>query len=325
MPLAVRIHEPGGPNALRCDQVPLPEPGPGEVLVRHVAIGVNFIDTYHRTGLYPLPSLPHALGVEAVGVVEVLGRGVEGFLPGDRVAYAGGVPGAYAEYRTVAAERLVHVPEGIDDARAAAVLLRGMTVEYLVQRCVRIEPGMPVLVHAAAGGVGLLLCQWLAHLGAEVIGTVGNEAKARIALANGCTHVIVYTRDDFVAKVRALTGGQGVPVAFDSVGKATVRGSLCSLTRRGTLVCFGNASGKPDPIDVLDLGHYGSVYVTRPRLADYIGTRPELLASAQAVFSAVRAGWLIPHIGAVYPLTEAAEAHRALEARGITGSTVMLV
>lgn len=325
MPLAVRIHAPGGPEVLCCDQVPLPEPAPGEVLLRHIALGVNFIDTYHRSGLYPLPALPHALGVEGVGVVEVLGRGVDGLLPGDRVAYAGGAPGAYAEYRAVPADRLVPVPEDLDDARAAAVLLRGMTVEYLVQRCARVEAGMPVLVHAAAGGVGLLLCQWLVHLGAEVIGTVGSQAKALLAQKNGCTHTIVYRREDFVARVRTLTHGKGVPVVFDSVGKATVPGSMACLTQRGTLVAFGNASGKPDPIDVLELGQRGSVYVTRPRLHDYVGTRIELLASAQAVFAGVREGWLLPHIGAMFPLTEAAAAHRALEARETTGSTVMLL
>jgi NADPH2:quinone reductase len=325
MPLAVRVHAPGGPDVLRCDQVPLPVPNPGEVLVRHVAIGVNFIDTYYRSGLYPLPALPHPIGMEAVGVVEVLGRGVEGFLPGHRVAYAGGAPGAYGEYRCVPADRLVGVPDGIDDLAAAAVLLRGMTVEYLVHRCARVDPGMPVLVHAAAGGVGLLLCQWLAHVGAEVIGTVSTEAKAKLALKNGCAHPIVYTREDFVARVRALTRGQGVPVVFDSVGKATVPGSLACLTRRGMLVCFGNASGRPEPIDVLDLGQRGSLCVTRPRLHDYTETRAELVASAQAVFGALRAGWLQPHVGAVFPLTEAVAAHRALEARDTTGSTLLLV
>jgi NADPH2:quinone reductase len=293
-------------------------------LVRHVAIGVNFIDTYHRSGLYPLP-LPHVLGVEAVGVAEALGRGVNGLRPGDRVAYAGGTPGAYAEYRAVPAERLVCVPDGIDDAKAAAVLLRGMTVEYLVHRCFRVEAGMPVVVHAAAGGVGLLLCQWLARLGAEVIGAVGNDTKAKLAQRNGCTHTIVYGRSGFVARVRALTHGMGVPVVFDSVGKATVPGSLQCLTRRGTLVSFGNASGKPDPIDLLELSAQGSLFVTRPRLHDYTATRAELLASAQAVFAGVQEGWLRPHIGAVFPLTEAATAHRALEARETTGSTLLVV
>ncbi len=322
--MAVAVHTPGGPEVLRCEQVPLPELHPGEVLLRHVALGVNFIDTYHRSGLYPL-ALPHVLGVEAVGVVEVLGRGVSGLLPGDRVAYAGGTPGAYAEYRAISAERVVRVPDGMDDASVAAVLLRGMTAEYLVRRCVKVETGMPVLVHAAAGGVGLLLCQWLARIGAEVIGTVGSEAKAKLALRNGCTHPVVYGRDDFVAAVRSLTQGRGVPVVFDSVGKATLKGSMQCLTVRGTLVSFGNASGKPDPLDVLELGHHGSLFLTRPRLHDYTGTRHELVASAQAVFTGVREGWLKPHIGAVFPLTEAAAAHRALEARETTGSTLMLV
>lgn len=325
MPLAVRVHAHGGPEELRCDRVDLPEPAAGEVLLRHVAVGVNFVDTYHRSGLYALPSLPHVLGVEAVGVVEVLGRGVDGFRPGDRAAYAGGAPGAYAEYRTIAAERLVPVPDRLTDTTAAAVLMRGMTVEYLVQRCVRVEPGMPVLVHAAAGGVGLLMCQWLAHLGAEVIGTTSSEEKARLALRNGCAQAIVYTREDFVARVRELTHGLGVPVVFDSVGKTTTQGSLSCLTRRGTLVSFGNASGRPDPIDLLDLSHRGSLYVTRPTLHDYAASRAELLASAQTVFAGVQAGWLRPHIGALLPLTEVAAAHRALERRETTGSTVLLI
>ncbi|MEZ5967426.1 MAG: quinone oxidoreductase [Planctomycetota bacterium] len=324
MPLAVRIHAHGGPEQLRCDRVPLPEPGPGEVLLRHVAIGANFIDTYHRSGLYALPSLPHALGVEAVGVVEALGRGVDGFRPGDRAAYAGGAPGAYAEYRSLAAERLVPLPDHLDDVTAAAVLLRGMTAEYLVQRCVKIEPAMPVLVHAAAGGVGLMLCQWLARLGAEVIGTISSDEKGRLAQRHGCAHPIVYTREDFVARVRELTHGLGVPIVFDSVGKTTTHGSLACLTRRGTLVSFGNASGKPDPIDLLDLSHRGSLYVTRPTLHDYTASRAERMASAQAVFAGVQAGWLRPHIGTVLPLTEAAAAHRALESRETAGSTVLL-
>lgn len=325
MPLAIRIHEHGGPEVLRCEQLPLPEPGPGEVLVRHTALGVNFIDTYHRSGLYRLPILPHTLGVEGVGVVEVLGRGVSGLRPGDRVGYAGGTPGAYAEYRCVPAERLVSIPDTIDDASAAGALLRGMTAEYLAQRCAQIGPGMPVLVHAAAGGVGLLLCQWLAHLGAEVIGTVSTDAKAELALRSGCMHPIVVPRHDFVAQVRALTHGRGVPLVYDSIGKDTLPRSLQCLTPRGTLVSFGNASGAADPVDPLALGHAGSVYLTRPRLHDYTGSRPELLASAQAVFDAIRAGWLRVHLGALFPFVEAAAAHQALERRETVGATLLLM
>lgn len=325
MPLAIRIHEHGGPEVLRCEQLPLPEPGPGEVLVRHTALGVNFIDTYHRSGLYRLPVLPHTLGVEGVGVTEALGRGVSGLRPGDRVGYAGGTPGAYAEYRCVAADKLVPIPDQIDDATAAGVLLRGMTAEYLVQRCAQVGAGMPVLVHAAAGGVGLLLCQWLARLGAEVFGTVSTEAKAELAQRFGCAHPIVVSREDFVAKVRGGTHGRGVPLVYDSIGKDTLPRSLQCLTPRGTLVSFGNASGAPDPVDPLALGHAGSVYLTRPRLHDYTGSRPELLASAQAVFDALRAGWLRVHLGALFPFVEAAAAHQALERRETVGATLLLL
>ncbi len=325
MPLAIRIHAHGGPEVLRCEPVPLPEPAPGDVLLRHTAVGVNFIDTYHRSGLYKLPLLPHTLGVEGVGVVEVIGRGVSGLRPGDRVGYAGGTPGAYCEFRCVAADRLVPIPDAIDDATAASLLLRGMTAEYLAQRCAHVEAGMPVLVHAAAGGVGLLLCQWLAHRGVEVIGTVGSEAKAKLAQRFGCAHPILYRNEDFVARTRGLTQGRGVPVVFDSIGKETLLRSLQCLTPRGTLVAFGNSSGAPDPVDPLALGHAGSVYLTRPRLHDYTGSRPELLASAQAVFDAVRAGWLTPHLGAIYPFIEVSAAHQALEQRTTVGSTLLIL
>lgn len=324
MPLAIRVHAPGGPEALQCDHVPLPVPAPGEALVRHTALGVNFIDTYHRSGLYPLPELPHAIGVEGVGVVEAVGRGVSTVRVGDRVGYGGGEPGAYAEYRCVDSARLIALPESISDETAAAVLLRGMTAEYLIRRCFKVEAGMPVLVHAAVGGVGMLLCQWLAHLGAEVIGTVGTDAKAELARANGCQHVIVYTREDFALHVRQITHDRGVPVVFDGVGKATFAGSLRSLARRGLLVSFGNASGPPDPLDVLQLGKHGSVYLTRPRLHDYIASRAELELSANAVFDAVAKGGLRPRIGARFPMAAAADAHRALEARTTTGSVLLV-
>ncbi len=324
MPLAIRVHAHGGPEALQCDHVPLPVPGPGEALVRHTAMGVNFIDTYHRSGLYPLPQLPHCIGVEGAGIVEAVGRGVSTVRVGDRVGYAGSEPGAYAEYRCLPSERLLALPDFIADETAAAVLLRGMTAEYLIRRCFKVEPGMPVLVHAAVGGVGMLLCQWLAHLGAEVIGTVGSDQKADLARANGCQHVIVYTREDFALHVRQITKDRGVPVVFDGVGKATFAGSLRSLARRGLLVSFGNASGPPDPLDVLELSRHGSVYLTRPRLHDYIATRAELELSAGAVFEALARGGLRPRVGATFPMAAAADAHRALEGRATTGSVLLV-
>ncbi|MCC6521486.1 MAG: quinone oxidoreductase [Polyangiaceae bacterium] len=323
MSRAIRIDETGGPEVLRLAEVDVPAPGPGQALVRHTAIGVNYIDTYHRSGLYPLPGLPHGIGVEAAGVVEAVGAGVVGLEVGARVAYAGGTPGAYAERCVVAADKLVPLPDGIGDELAAAMLLKGMTVEYLVTRCFRVEPGMTVLWHAAAGGVGLIACQWLKALGATVIGTVGSDAKAEVALAHGCDHAIVYTREDFAARVRELTLGRGVPVVYDAVGRTTFRGSLDSLARRGMLVGFGNASGKPEPFDVLELSRRGSLYLTRPTLFDYTATRGELLASATALFERVGAGLGI-EISLRVPLAEAAEAHRALERRETVGSVVLV-
>jgi NADPH:quinone reductase len=292
--------------------------------VRHTAVGVNFIDTYHRTGLYPLPELPHALGMEAAGVVEAVGEGVTELAAGDRVAYVHG-PGAYAEARNVPAERLVPLPDPIAEETAAAMMLKGMTVEYLVRRAYPVQPGDTVLLHAAAGGVGLIACQWLRHLGATVIGTVGSEAKAELARAHGCHHPIVYTRDDFVARVRALTAGEGVPVVYDSVGRATFPASLDCLRPRGTFVGFGNASGKPGPFDMGILAQKGSLYLTRPTLFTYTRTRAELLESAGALFDVVRQGVVRVEVRQRWPLAQAAEAHRALEARATTGSTVLTV
>ncbi|MBI4950619.1 MAG: quinone oxidoreductase [Myxococcales bacterium] len=323
MSRAIRLHETGGPEVLRFVEVDVPPPGPGQALVRHTAIGVNYIDTYHRSGLYPLPGLPHGIGVEAAGVVEAVGAGVGGLEPGARVAYAGGTPGAYAERCLVGADKLVPLPDGVGDELAAAMMLKGMTVEYLVTRCFRVEPGMTVLWHAAAGGVGLIACQWLKALGATVIGTVGSDAKAEVARAHGCDHAIVYTREDFAARVRELTNGRGVPVVYDAVGRTTFPGSLASLEPRGMLVGFGNASGKPEPFDVLELSRRGSLYLTRPTLFDYTATRSELLASAAALFERVGAGLGI-EISRRVPLAEAAEAHRALERRETVGSIVLL-
>jgi NADPH:quinone reductase len=322
MPIAIQLTETGGPEVLQVAEIAAPQLGPGLALVRHTAVGVNYIDTYHRSGLYPLPRMPHGIGVEAAGVVEALGDGVTGMKVGDRVAYVGGTPGAYAELCAVPADRLVPLPPSVSDEVAAAMMLKGMTVEYLVQRTFRVEPGMTVLWHAAAGGVGLIACQWLKTLGATVIGTVGSDAKAEIARAHGCDHTIVYTHEDIVARVRGLTGGHGVPVVYDSVGKSTFQPSLACLAPRGMLVGFGNASGKPDPFDVLELSRRGSLYLTRPTLFDYVATRAELLASAQALFDRV-AGGLRIEIGQRFALRDAVAAHRALESRDTVGSTIL--
>lgn len=321
---AVRIRRTGGPEVIEVEDVAVPPPGPGEAQVRQAAVGVNFIDVYHRMGLYPLP-LPAGLGSEAAGVVEAVGPGVDTVRPGDRVAYASGVaPGAYASRRNVPAERLVPVPANVAFETAAASLLKGMTVEYLIFRTFAVKPGMTVLWHAAAGGVGLIAAQWLKHLGVTVIGTVGSEAKAALAQAHGCAHVINYSREDFPSRVREITGGAGVPVVYDSVGKSTFDGSLRSLTRRGMLVSFGNASGKPEPLDPLVLSARGSLYLTRPTLADYTATRGELLASAKALFGVVGTGAVKVEVSGRYPLRETARAHEALEARRTTGSTVLV-
>jgi NADPH:quinone reductase len=319
-----RIHRPGGPEELQLDEVDLGEPGPGEALVRHTAVGVNYIDVYHRTGLYPLPALPHALGVEAAGMVEAIGPGVNEVKPGQRVAYVASAPGSYAEARLVKADRLVTLPDSISDEAAAAMMLKGMTVEFLIRRAYPVKPGQTVLFHAAAGGVGLIACQWLRELGVTVIGTVGSEAKADLARAHGCSHPIVYTRENFVERVRELTSGKGVPVVYDSVGKSTFGGSLDCLMPRGMLVVFGNASGKPDPLDVGVLAQKGSLFLTRPTLFTYIAARPELVASAEALFDVVQRGKIAIRSAQRWPLAEAAAAHRALETRATTGSSLLL-
>ncbi|HET8883528.1 MAG TPA: quinone oxidoreductase [Solimonas sp.] len=320
---AIRIHAHGGPGQLRWEQLPLPRPAPGEVLLRQTAIGLNYIDTYHRSGLYPVP-LPSGLGSEGAGEVLDVGDGVRDLRAGDRVAYASGPLGAYAEARTMPAAVLVKLPDAIDDRRAAAMMLQGMTVEYLIRRCHAVQRGDTVLLHAAAGGVGLLASQWLKHLGATVIGTAGGEAKAALARAHGCDHVIDYRREDVAARVRELTDGKGVPVVYDGVGRDTFAGSLASLAPRGLLVSFGNASGAVEPFAPGVLAANGSLYLTRPRLGDYIATRDELLASAAALFAVVQSGAVKIGIGQSYALRDAAQAHRDLEARRTTGSTVLL-
>lgn len=324
MTRAIRLHRTGGPEVLQLEEIELPEPKGGEALVRHHAIGVNFIDTYHRSGLYPL-QLPSGLGSEAAGVVERVGPGVTSIRVGERVAYAAsGAPAAYAEARIVAADRLVPLPGDITDEVAAAALLKGMTAEFLIHRTFPVAPGQTVLFHAAAGGVGLIACQWLHSLGARVIGTVGSEAKRDLAKSHGCDEVIVLDREPFAERVRELTGGHGVPVVFDSIGQQTFGDSLACLEPRGMMVSFGNASGKPEPFDLALLAQKGSLYLTRPTLFSYIATREALLASAGALFQAIRDGLQI-RIGQRFPLAEASAAHRALESRGTTGSTLLTV
>ncbi|MCA9592416.1 MAG: quinone oxidoreductase [Myxococcales bacterium] len=325
MPNAILVHETGGPEKLRYEPVEVGEPGPGQARVRHTAIGINYIDTYHRSGLYALPSLPHGIGMEAAGVVEAVGSGVADLRAGQRVAYGSGAPGAYAEARVMAADRLVPLPDDIDDVTAAAMMLKGMTAEYLIQRCFPVKRGQTVLWHAAAGGVGLIACQWLSSLGVTVIGTVGSDEKAELARAHGATHTIVYTKEEFPARVRELTGGRGVPVVFDSVGRSTFAGSLDCLEPLGMMVGFGNASGKPDPFDMGILAQKGSLYLTRPTLMTYTAKREDLLASANALFDVVRRGVVRIEVNQRWPLAEAEKAHRALEARETTGSSVLVV
>ncbi|HEY6105692.1 MAG TPA: quinone oxidoreductase [Anaeromyxobacteraceae bacterium] len=323
MTKAIRFHQTGGPEVLRLDEIEVGEPGEGQARVRHAAIGVNFIDTYHRTGLYPLP-LPSGLGVEAAGVVEAVGKGVARVKKGDRVAYAGGAPGGYSQVRVMAADRLVRLPDGIADQQAAGAMLKGLTVQYLARRTYPVKAGETVLVHAAAGGVGLIACQWLKALGATVIGTVGSDEKARLARAHGCDHAIVYTREDFAARVKEITKGAGVPVVYDAVGKSTFQGSLDCLRPRGLMVSFGNASGPVPPFDLLQLSQKGSLFVTRPTLAHYTATREELEAAARELFEVMQSGKVKIEVSATYPLAEAARAHRDLEARKTTGSVVLL-
>ena len=319
----IQISEVGGPEVLTTVDVDLVEPGPGEALVRHTAIGLNYIDTYHRTGLYPV-DLPSGLGIEAAGVIEAVGPGVTEVSPGDRVAYGGGPVGAYAQARVMSVAPLVPLPDDIDDLQAAAMMIKGLTAQYLLRQTFVVKPGDTVLIHAAAGGVGLLLCQWAVHLGATVIGTVGNDQKADLARAHGCHHTIVYTREDFAQRVRDLTAGKGVPVVYDSVGKETWEGSLDSLALRGLMVSYGNASGPVPAFEPGVLALKGSLFVTRPTLFSYAATREQLLAMADELFDVVRSGVVKVSVRQTFPLAEAADAHRALEARETTGSTVLL-
>jgi NADPH2:quinone reductase len=322
MPHAIRFHQTGGPEVLCWEEVAVGDPAPGEARVRHEAIGLHFIDTYHRGGLYPLP-LPSGLGREGAGVVEAVGEGVTDIKPGDRVAYGTGPLGAYSEVRCMPADRLHKLPDGIDFKTGAAMMLQGMTTAYLLLHTYPVQSGDKVLIHAAAGGVGLIACQWAKALGATVIGTVSSEAKAELARKHGCDHVILYTQEDVASRVREITG-EGVAVVYDGVGKDTFMASLDSLRRRGLLVTFGNASGAVPPFDPLLLSKKGSLYVTRPVLDHYSTTRAELLALGNALFDVVLAGKVKIEVNQTYALADAAQAHRDLEARKTTGSTVLL-
>ena len=318
----IRFHQTGGPEVLQWEELPLAEPGPGMARVRHKACGLNLIDTYQRAGLYKLP-LPAGAGSEAAGVVEVVGPDVTHVKPGDRVAYAGGPTGAYCDIRNMPADRLCVLPEGISFEQGAAMMLKGMTVQYLIRRTYVVQPGDTVLFHAAAGGVGLIACQWLKALGATVIGTAGSDEKCALARQHGADYVINYRQENFVDRVRQIAGGVGVPVVYDSVGKDTFLGSLDCLRPRGLMVSFGNASGAVPPFELLTLTQKGSLYITRPTLQSYTATRAELEATSRDLFDIVLSGKVTIKIQQQYALRDAAQAHRDLEARKTTGSTIL--
>jgi len=320
---AIRIHRPGGPEALVWDEIQVGAPGPGQIRLRHTAVGLNFIDVYHRTGLYPLP-LPLIIGSEGAGVVEALGAGVTGLAVGDRVAYAGSI-GAYAEARLIQADRVVKIPAGITDHQAAAMMLQGMTVQYLIREVYPVKSGDTILIHAAAGGVGMILCQWAKSLGATVIGTVSSDEKAELAKAHGCDYPIVYTREDFAKRVGEITQGKKLPVVYDSIGKDTFMQSLDCLRPRGLMAMFGQASGSPPPLEINVLAQKGSLYLTRPTLGTFIATAESLKSTADDLFAVVASGKVKISVNQTYPLKDAAQAHRDLEARKTTGSTVLMV
>jgi len=321
---AIRFEKAGGPEVLSWQQVDVGKPGQSQVRLRHTAVGLNYIDTYQRSGLYPL-AMPSGLGSEAAGVVEEVGPGVSGLKPGDRVAYAGGPIGAYTEGRVMPADRLVPVPAGITDSQAAAMMLKGMTAWYLIRRTHQVKPGETILIHAAAGGVGLIACQWAKHLGANVIGTVGDDDKAALVKRNGCDHPIVYRREDFVARVNDITHGQKLPVVYDSVGKDTFYKSLDCLAPLGLMVSFGQSSGAVGPVDIGILAAKGSLFLTRPTLNTYTASREDLLTAARELFDVVESGAVKITVNQTYPLREAARAHRDLEGRKTTGQTVLTV
>jgi NADPH2:quinone reductase len=323
MPHAIRVQVTGGPEAMKLEEVAVGAPGPGEARVRHTAIGVNFIDTYHRTGQYKLP-LPCGIGLEAAGVVEAVGTGVDYLKAGDRVAYCGGAPGSYSTERVMPADKLVPIPAGIDDVTAATLMLKGLTVQYLFRQTFPLKGGETILFHAAAGGVGLIACQWARALGVTMIGTVGSDDKAALAKANGCAHTIVYTREDFVARTKEITGGKGVPVVYDAIGKDTFPKSLDVLSPRGMFVSFGSSSGPVPPFEIMLLAQKGALYATRPTLFVYASTRPGLLAMAEDVFELVVAGKIKSEARQRFALKDAEAAHRALESRQTTGATVLI-
>jgi NADPH:quinone reductase len=320
---AILIRSTGGPEVLEWAPIDVPPPSVGEVRIRHTAVGVNFIDVYDRTGLYPMP-LPGRLGREAAGVVEAVGPGVRSLKVGDRVAYTSTVPGSYAEARNMPADRVVRLPDGISDEQGAAMMLKGLTAQYLLRRTYRVKRGDTILVHAAAGGVGLILVQWAKRLGARVIAVVGSAAKAELVRQYGADEVVLTPQEDLVARVRALTGGEGVPVVYDSVGKDTFQASLDCLRRLGMMVTYGNASGPVPPFAALELSRRGSLFLTRPTLFHYIATRAELQKSARELFDVVASGNVELVVGQRYPLKDAARAHRDLESRRTVGSTVLV-
>ena len=320
---AIRIYETGGPEILRYEDIDLPDPGPKEVRIRHTAIGLNFIDTYHRSGFYPVP-LPSGLGIEAAGIVEAVGDSVTSFKPGDRIAYGGSPVGAYSQAANVRASLLSKLPDNISDQQAGAMMVKGMTVRYLFKETYKLKAGDTILFHAAAGGVGLIACQWAKHLGVTLIGTVGSDEKAELARAHGCAHVINYRTENFVARVKDITGGKGVPVVYDGVGKDTFLGSLDCLRPRGLLASFGNASGPVDTFDLGLLAAKGSLYVTRPTLMHYTSTAADLAATANDLFDVVAKGIVKIEINQTYRLADAARGHADLEARKTTGASLLV-
>ncbi len=324
MTYAIKIHKTGGPDVLSWEEHDPGVPGPGEVRIIHEAVGLNFIDVYHRTGLYPLPALPAVLGLEGAGRVDMVGDDVNEFVKGDRVAYAGVPPGAYSEVRCIPAHRLVKLPEAISTHDAAGMMLQGMTARYLLKGCFNVQAGSNILIHAASGGVGSIVCQWAHHIGATIIGTVGSKEKAEIAKKNGCTHTVLYREDDFVAAVKEITKGQGVDVVYDSVGQATFMKSLDCLRPLGTMVSFGQSSGPVAPIEIGLLGAKGSLFLTRPSLMQYTAKREDLLAHAQDLFDVVTSGAVRINIMQEYALKDAAQAHKDLEERKTKGSTILL-
>lgn len=320
---AIRFHENGGPEVLKWEEVPVGEPGPGQIRVRNTAVGLNYIDTYHRSGLYKVP-LPSGIGLEGAGTVTAVGPDVAGIKVGDRVGYGSGPLGAYSTERLTVADRCIVLPEGLAEETAAAIMLKGMTARYLLRRTYRVQAGDTILVHAAAGGVGLIMCQWAKHLGATVIGTVGSDAKAELARAHGCDHPVVYTRENFTDRVKEITGGKGVPVVYDSVGKDTFMGSLDCLQPLGTMVTFGNASGPVTGLDTGILAAKGSLFLTRPTLMTYTAKRSDLEETAKDLFDVVLEGAVKIEIAQRYALKDAAQAHRDLESRKTTGSTLLM-